>query len=299
MNQDLAKALGWVPTLFGVPGFGPALDVAIRAFQGQFPDLIEDGICGHATFRRLILDRAPSSPVEHEAPAASDHLLIGGQAHDVKWDRVVVPGEVGALELRRGFSRRSKRKVDKVITHWDVCIDAHDCYKVLNAKGISTHFVIDWDGTIYQLVDLAHEAWHAGIGWINRSSIGIDFSTPVYPKYQDKAVARGQDARPIISGWRINGWGPGPFLGPHQAQLDAYAALLEAIHRHLGVPLDCVGGTTARLKYQRKKAIGPGIYHHAEVDYPRKRKDGKIRRSGKWDTAGVDIPTAIEMAVAA
>lgn len=50
---------------------------------------------------------------------------------------------------------------------------------------VSAHYVIDRDGTIYQLVDDSKRAWHAGIGqWgtvtadLNSHSIGIEFQCP-------------------------------------------------------------------------------------------------------------------------
>lgn len=49
---------------------------------------------------------------------------------------------------------------------------------------VSAHYVIDRDGTVYQLVDESKRAWHAGISrWgdredINTYSIGIEFQCP-------------------------------------------------------------------------------------------------------------------------
>lgn len=49
---------------------------------------------------------------------------------------------------------------------------------------ISAHYVIDRDGTVYQLVDESKRAWHAGVSiWdgqtdLNSHSIGIEFQSP-------------------------------------------------------------------------------------------------------------------------
>lgn len=49
---------------------------------------------------------------------------------------------------------------------------------------VSAHYVIDRDGTVYQLVDEQKRAWHAGVSlWdgktdINSCSIGIEFQCP-------------------------------------------------------------------------------------------------------------------------
>lgn len=66
---------------------------------------------------------------------------------------------------------------------------------------VSSHYVVDEDGTIYNLVDEALRAWHAGVAsWreredINSRSIGIeivngghDFGLPEFPEQQIAAV---------------------------------------------------------------------------------------------------------------
>ena len=54
------------------------------------------------------------------------------------------------------------RKPTFFVNHWDVCLSADSCAKVLNKRGISVHFLIDNDGTIFQMLDTQHKAWHAG-----------------------------------------------------------------------------------------------------------------------------------------
>ena len=54
------------------------------------------------------------------------------------------------------------------------------CQKVLDKRGISVHFLIDNDGTIYQTLDLQHAAFHAGK--VNRKSVGVEISNAYYPK---------------------------------------------------------------------------------------------------------------------
>ncbi len=50
--------------------------------------------------------------------------------------------------------------------------------------GVSAHYVIDEDGTVTQLVDEAHRAWHAGksfwrgVSDVNAASIGIELVNP-------------------------------------------------------------------------------------------------------------------------
>ena len=284
-NKRSSKKLGWTPKWFSVDAFGEGLQLAIKDFQDDYPDLRVDGMCGPSTFRRLKLERDAAGV----GPELKDTILIGSKLLPIAWDKVIVPGEDGSLALSKGFRRKKERYTNMVITHWDVCTSAEKCFRVLNGKGISTHFCIDWDGTIYQFVDVVHEAWHAGVSKINRQSVGIDLNNPIYPKYNDILVKRGQTERPIISGYTINGWNPGEFLGFHKVQIDAYTALLAALNQHLPdlelVPTGDSGDPKVikTIKVNRAVAEG-GVMHHAHV------------KKRKWDTAGVDIAACCEAA---
>jgi len=50
--------------------------------------------------------------------------------------------------------------------------------------GVSAHYLIDEDGTVYRLVDEDKRAWHAGVAWwrgamdVNGRSIGIELVNP-------------------------------------------------------------------------------------------------------------------------
>mgnify|MGYP003626465717 FL=1 len=284
-NRRSSSKLGWTPQWFGVPEFGEDLQDSIKDFQGKYTDLKIDGMCGPVTFRRVKLER----DAEDIGPASGDKILLGGKLLPIPWDNVVVPREDGALTLSKGFRKRKDRYINMVITHWDVCTSAKKCRNVLAAKGISTHFCIDWDGTIYQFVDAMHEAWHSGVGKINRQSIGIDLNNPVYTKYNKVLVKRGQPERPVINGYSINGWKPKEFLGFHQVQIDAYIALLAGLNEHLPdlnlVPTGDLGNPKVIKTIPLVKAASEGgVMHHAHV------------KKRKWDTAGVDIAACCEAA---
>ncbi len=65
--------------------------------------------------------------------------------------------------------------VRQVVIHYDVCGTSRHCFKVLHdMRGLSCHFLLDLDGTIYQTLDLKERAWHAGIA--NDHSIGIEIA---------------------------------------------------------------------------------------------------------------------------
>ena len=67
-----------------------------------------------------------------------------------------------------------KEAVSLVILHADLTRDSLECFKQLAFRGLSTHFMINWDGTIYQGMDVGHTAIHAGD--VNGPSIGVDMN---------------------------------------------------------------------------------------------------------------------------
>ena len=68
-----------------------------------------------------------------------------------------------------------QEKVDQFVMHYDVCGVSRTCFKVLHdARGLSVHFMLDVDGTIYQTIDLKERAWHATTS--NTRSIGIEIA---------------------------------------------------------------------------------------------------------------------------
>jgi N-acetylmuramoyl-L-alanine amidase len=65
--------------------------------------------------------------------------------------------------------------VDQFVLHYDVAGTSRTCFKVLHdLRGLSVHFMLDVDGTIYQTLDLKESAWHATIS--NQRSIGIEIA---------------------------------------------------------------------------------------------------------------------------
>jgi N-acetyl-anhydromuramyl-L-alanine amidase AmpD len=80
-------------------------------------------------------------------------------------------------EIRaRDFTLPALRQVvDQFVLHYDVCGTSKQCFRVLHdLRGLSVHFMLDLDGTIYQTLDLKERAWHATIA--NHRSIGIEIA---------------------------------------------------------------------------------------------------------------------------
>lgn len=84
-----------------------------------------------------------------------------------------------------GWDLPTLRKcVDQFVLHYDVCGTSRQCFRVLHdMRGLSVHFMLDIDGTIYQTLDLKERAWHATTS--NDRSIGIEIANiGAYPESQ-------------------------------------------------------------------------------------------------------------------
>lgn len=101
--------------------------------------------------------------------------------------------------------RPAGKKPDMILLHYTGMPTAADALQRLcdPAAKVSSHYVIDEDGAIYQLVDESRRAWHAGVGYwagetdINGISIGIEIVNPghefgyrPFPPAQMESVAR-------------------------------------------------------------------------------------------------------------
>lgn len=92
--------------------------------------------------------------------------------------------------------------VDQFVLHYDVTGISKQCFKVLHdLRGLSVHFMLDVDGTIYQTLDLKERAWHATSS--NGRSIGIELANMgAYPPGAAKALEewypKDQDGRPYL-----------------------------------------------------------------------------------------------------
>lgn len=65
--------------------------------------------------------------------------------------------------------------VDQFVLHFDACGLSSTCFDVLHhQRGLSVHFLLDIDGTIYQTLDARETAWHATKA--NDRSIGIEIA---------------------------------------------------------------------------------------------------------------------------
>lgn len=96
-----------------------------------------------------------------------------------------------------------QEKIDQFVIHYDVCGISRTCFKVLHdMRGLSVHFMLDIDGTIYQTLDVKERAWHAGEA--NTRSVGIEIANMgAYSPNQFKPLAewysKDQNGRTFIT----------------------------------------------------------------------------------------------------
>ena len=127
----------------------------------------------------------------------------------IEWDKTVLWTDKGGLMAKLGnyksMAGQRLRKPTQFINHWDVCLSSKSCQRVLDRRGISVHFLIDNDGTIYQTMDLQHIGWHAGSSKINAKSIGVEISNAYDLKWQSWYKKNGFGERPVVTDAEVHG----------------------------------------------------------------------------------------------
>ncbi len=127
--------------------------------------------------------------------------------------------------------------IRQVVVHLDGCLSATMCFDVLhNERGLSCHFLIDNDGTIYQTLDLADCAFHAA--GLNETSIGIELCNRGDASPDPRVYERPGRIRRDLVTCTINGHDYLAFEYT-KPQLEAMVVLGQALARYLpGIKLD-------------------------------------------------------------
>jgi len=242
-NEKKAVQYGWTPEWFGCTAFDADLIAAIKAFQAK-NGLSTDGLCGSGTFRRLWTAREEEMEY-HQIEEQDDKekfIVYNNVQTRIFWDKVVLWNQEKGQEASQGnyssYAGEKPRKPRFMVSHWDVCLSSSSCYRVLEQRGISVHFGIDNDGTIFQWLDMQHAAWHAGGKSWNHHSVGVEVSDAYDLKYQSWYRKHAFGDRPIIEGARVHGKKLDPFLGFYEVQTEALAALWEAVSYACDIPLE-------------------------------------------------------------
>ena len=291
-NKSSADSLGWDPSWFGAKYHDEDLVKAIRAWQ-KARGLTADGLCGPMTYRRIWTERDADihEYIRYNHQNKDQNFIVhNSKPIPIEWDKVVLWSDPGGLKMNAGtyynYAGKSDRRPTMFVNHWDVCLSSESCAKVLNRRGVSVHFCIDNDGTIYQLLDTQHGAWHAGNVYGNKNGIGVEISDAYYTKYQDWYVSHGFGERPLQENGVVHGKTLSPFLDFYPVQIEALKALWKAVHIGLDIPLE--------YPTLEDGSLNTGV----DKDVTKGKFDGFVNHynftKGKIDCAGLDLEKLIE-----
>lgn len=236
-NKSTSKKYGWIPQWFNCDDFDDILIDKVKEFQKKYR-LSVDGMVGSSTYRRIYNERQRDISKWESKEGEGSHIVYGGNFFDIEWDQVILWDSPNGHKAKEGNYRKAKtlRKPTIFVNHWDVCLSSEICQRVLDQRGISVHFLIDNDGTIYQTMDISDIAYHAGNS--NSYSIGVEIANAYYLKYQEWYGRNGLGKRPIWKG-TVRGKELEEHLGFYSKQIQACQALWKAISNACDIPMRC------------------------------------------------------------
>ena len=247
-NRSTSKTYGWQPDWFGASDFDDELSHNIKAFQAQY-GLDPDGKVGPMTYRRIFLTR--NDDIDSHAPKRSwnedhKHIVFNGNFLPIEWSKVVLWSEEDGLEATEGCYRsmagKPPRDIRNFVQHWDVSLSSEKTQKILDKRRISCHFLVDFDGCIFQTMDMQDIAYHAGgRGW-NSWSIGVEICNPFYLRWQSWYTKQGIPPRPLCKNSYVHGHKLEEHLGFYPVQIEACKALWKALEGM--IPLQTPDSTT-------------------------------------------------------
>jgi hypothetical protein len=295
-NKSSSDSLGWDPSWFGCKEFNVDLVKAVQKWQ-KAHGLTADGLVGPMTYRRVWTEREVNisdyEPKKNIHSPGDKHIVHNGHFIPIEWEKVILWDDGDGFKTNKGcytdYSGKPDRDPTMFVNHWDVCLSAESCATVLNRRGISVHFLIDNDGTIFQMLDTQHKAWHAGIPRYdggNPKGIGVEISNAYYLKYQDWYVKHGFGERPIQENAWVHGRKRDPFLDFYPVQLEALKALWKAIHIGINIPLEYPQNAEGYIETSVHKDCERGKFSGFCNHY------NFIKT--KIDCAGLDLPTLLD-----
>ena len=261
-NKRTSTKYGWLPQWFGASDFDDILIAQVKSFQKEH-GLTTDGMVGSATYRRIYTERESEISSWESKEGEGSHIVYAGNFFDIAWNKVILWDSPNGHKAKEGNYRKSPalRRPTIFVNHWDVCLSSSKCQKVLDQRGISVHFLIDNDGTIYQTCDINDIAWHAGNS--NEYSIGVEISNAYYTKYDSWYIKNGLGKRPRWTG-TVRGKELEEHLGFYDVQIQACQALWVAIADACDIPLRCPleNGTMSDKLFSPALNGWTGFVHH-------------------------------------
>jgi hypothetical protein len=232
--------------------------------------------------RRIMLEEEAKEVEEQQPHLPQNSIMCNGKLVYINWNKIIKHTDLDAMVLPKNCYKtvNIERNPNMFVAHWDVCLSSKSCFNVLKKRKLSVHFLIDNDGTIHQIMDTNHIAYHAGNRKVNNNSIGVEISNGYYPRYQNIYVKRGFGERPVLKKSEVHGRTLEPHLGFYPEQKKAFAALAEALNRSYNIPLEVPMKDGKQVKTVYRDAYRgtfKGIVNHYHIT---KRK---------IDCAGFDI----------
>lgn len=279
-NSASSLKLGWLPSWLNCQDFDDNLVEKIKEFQ-SIHGLEIDGCLGPQTFKILYtLNEAKLYAIEmmgqkKKLQDDKKYIICNGEKIIINWDKV----DITTFKHTKGFRGNigGKRDVKTLILHHDAALSSKSCFAILEKRGLSIHFMVDTDGTIYQALDCNFVAQHASE--CNSFSIGVEINNAVEKKYQKYYESKGFGKRPELSekihDCKYSG------MGLYDIQKEALVELSKAICNYYNIPIetpqDEEGG---ELKQLYKPAIegnfrGICCHYHCNKE--------------KWDCFGLNI----------
>ncbi len=175
--------------------------------------------------------RAPSWSPVRRSPSISQSTTAPKAAR--AWFSLRTDGE--GAPLVTDDAARLRQVVDLIVLHDSHTLTARESFARCGDTGASTHFLIDWDGGVYQTLDLAYQAHHVDPPSIGRRSVAIELINPVDVDGRQPVPAQAGAAgvgRPLsrvvrVQGEQVRAWG---YTEPQLASLER---LLRALLRTL------------------------------------------------------------------
>ena len=153
---------------------GDEIMVAGQLFHTGAPVVLwtdAGGYDAYRTERRF----APWQEASYQATTRASKDIDSPNRYGLRFARDLADDEIATVRGGGWTLPMLQDKVDQFVLHYDVCGVSARCFDVLHdMRGLSVHFMLDIDGTIYQTMDLKERAFHATKS--NDRSVGIEIA---------------------------------------------------------------------------------------------------------------------------
>jgi len=220
-------------------------------------------------------------PHRHLDEAQREPSRGEGAARYGTFRRHLPPGIEARVKQRGWDVADLSQVVRQIVVHYDAAGTSARCFTILqDVRGLSAHFLLDTDGTIYQTLDVKERAWHAGAA--NDVSVGIEIAN--LGAYADRSKL---GDRPLVEG-KIHGatlYQP-PYTDAQYAALSRLCVTLTRVLPRVPreFPRDAEGAVVATV-LPGKGADFAGILGHSHLTR------GKVDPGPafEWERLGADM----------